>query len=167
MSEKLSSLPLSVSLPENARFYATDPTEPVPINRSRAVELSAMREILSTPRQAVFVIDGGGSVIDTGEANASLIIPTDGEFLSVTLLAGQLGSIVLDIWKSDYTNYPPNAGGSIVGANPPMITADIKSTDSLLTGWDKDIQGGDIFKVSVTSVSSIQYLTVVLEYKTH
>lgn len=47
MSEKLSALPLSTALPDNARLYAVDPAEMLPADRSRAVELHALRKILS------------------------------------------------------------------------------------------------------------------------
>src|SRR4029079_8241351 len=52
------------------------------------------------------VIDGGGAVITTG-VKGDVQIPFAGTIAAVTLLADVSGSIVIDIWKDSYANYPP------------------------------------------------------------
>ncbi len=101
-----------------------------------------------------FIVDGGGSVISTG-IKGDLEIPFDCTISEVTLLADQTGSIVLDIWKDTYANYPPTASESITASAKPTITTDIKSKDSTLTGWGLSISAGDTLRINVDSVSSI------------
>ncbi len=59
-----------------------------------------------------FVIDGGGSTISTGIAG-DIEVPFNCTIDRVTLLADQSGSIVIDIWKDTYANYPPENSESI------------------------------------------------------
>ena len=81
---------------------------------------------------------------------------------AATLLADQSGSIVVDIWKDTYANYPPTVADSITAAAKPTLSATTKSTDSTLTGWTKSIAVGDILRFNVDSATTIQRVTVVL-----
>ena len=61
------------------------------------------------------VIDGGGSTITTGVKGD---VNCDFAFTIVqwALLADQSGSIVIDIWKDTYANYPPTVADTITAA---------------------------------------------------
>jgi hypothetical protein len=111
-----------------------------------------------------FIIDGGGSAITTGQ-KGHLEIPFDCEIQRVTLLADQVGSIVIDIWKDTYANFPPTSADSICGGNKPTISSAQKYQDSTLTGWTKTINAGDILAFNVDSVSTITRLTIALKVK--
>lgn len=102
-----------------------------------------------------FTIDGGGAAIATGEYGV-VQSPFAGTINKITLLADQTGSIVIDIWKETYSNYPPTVADTIVAAAKPTISSAVKSEDSTLTGWTKSVAVGDIFKFKVDSVTSIQ-----------
>lgn len=118
----------------------------------------------ATPISAIgFGIDGGGAVIATGVAGNGLLIPFACTINAVTLLADQTGSIVVDIWKDTYANYPPTVADSICASAKPTISAALKSEDTTLTGWTKSIAAGDVLRFNVDSVSSIQRLTLVLK----
>lgn len=106
-----------------------------------------------------FVIDGGGQVITTG-IKGDLEISFDCTITKVTMLADQIGSIVVDVWKAPYANYPAVVANSIAGDALPTITTDIKSTDVALTGWNKIVKAGDIFRYNVNSVTGIQRVTL-------
>jgi len=108
------------------------------------------------------MIDGGASVITTG-FKGYLEIPFAGTIQSVTLMADQTGSIVIDIWKDTYANYPPVVGDSITASAKPTISSANKSQDSTLTGWNKTIAAGDILGFNVNSVTSIQKVTLSLK----
>ncbi|GAH61520.1 unnamed protein product, partial [marine sediment metagenome] len=83
-----------------------------------------------------FIIDGGGSAITTGQ-KGHLEIPFACTINRVTMLADQSGSIVVDIWKDTYANFPPDNADSITASAPPTITTAQKSQDSTLTGWTR------------------------------
>lgn len=108
-----------------------------------------------------FVIDGGGLVITTG-VKGDVQVPFACTITAATLLADQSGSIVVDIWKDTYANYPPTVADSITAAAKPTLSATTKSTDSTLTGWTKSIAVGDILRFNVDSATTIQRVTVVL-----
>jgi hypothetical protein len=111
-----------------------------------------------------FIIDGGGSAITTGQ-KGHLRIPFDCEIQSVTLLADQTGSIVIDIWKDTYANFPPTDADSITASAPPTISSAQKSEDTTLTGWTKTINAGDILAFNVDSITSITRVTLALKVK--
>jgi len=111
-----------------------------------------------------FVIDGGGSAITTG-IKGDLEIPFACDIQNVTMLADQTGSIVIDIWKDTYANFPPTDADSITASAVPTISAAIKSDDSTLTGWTTSITADDILRFNVDSVSTITRLTIILDVK--
>jgi len=109
-----------------------------------------------------FVIDGGGSAITTGE-KGHLQIPFACTISSVTLLADQSGSIVVDIWKDTYANFPPDDSDSITASAPPTITTATKSTDTTLTGWTTTIAVGDVLAFNVDSITTCTRCTLILK----
>src|SRR3989304_10260701 len=82
----------------------------------------------------MWVIDGGGSAIATGE-KGHLPVPFDCEIKGGHLFANQSGSIKIDIWKDIYTNFPPANADSICGGNELEISSGTKDSDLVLTGW--------------------------------
>lgn len=109
-----------------------------------------------------FIIDGGGVAITTGE-KGHLEIPFACTITRVTALADQSGSIVVDIWKDTYANFPPTNADSITAAAPPTITTAQKSQDSTLTGWTTAIAAGDILAFNVDSITTITRVTISLK----
>ena len=109
-----------------------------------------------------FIIDGGGATIttgikgDLGPFNFACTIDL------VSALADQSGSIVVDVWKDSYANFPPTDADSITSAAPITISTATKSQDSSLTGWTKTIAVGDILRFNVDSVTSLQRVTILL-----
>lgn len=110
---------------------------------------------------ASIVIDGNGAPFSTG-VKAYLQIPFNATITSVTLLAGQTGSVVVDIWKDTYANFPPTVADSICSAAKPTITSGDKYTDSTLTGWTTTINANDILAFNIDSVTNLIKLTVSL-----
>jgi len=107
------------------------------------------------------VIDGGGAVIATG-IHGDIEVPFACTISKVTGLADQSGSIVVDIWKDVYANYPPTVIDSITAAAPLTLSAAIKAQDSTLTGWTTAIAAGDTLRYNVNSAATITRLTVSL-----
>ena len=109
-----------------------------------------------------FIIDGGGSTITTG-VKGYIPIPFACTITVVRLLADQSGSIVVDVWKDTYANYPPTDADSITASAVPTITTADKSEDATLTGWTTAIAAGDILGFNVDSVTTHRRATVELE----
>ncbi len=115
-------------------------------------------------RAIIFIIDGGGSAITTGE-KGHLQIPFKCEIEKATLLADQSGSIVVDIWKDTYANFPPTVADEITNTTPPIITTAQKSEDSTLTSWSKTINAGDILAFNVNSITTIERVVLILKVR--
>lgn len=76
--------------------------------------------------------------------------------------AATSGSIVIDIWKDTYANYPPTVADTITASAKPTITTATKSEDATLTGWTTSITAGDVLGFKVDSVTSLKRVTVEL-----
>lgn len=109
-----------------------------------------------------FVVEGGGAVIATG-IKGDLLVPFACTIAKATLLADQTGSIVVNVWKDTYANFPPTVADKITASAPPTISSATKSQDATLSGWTTGIAAGDILRFNVDSVTSIQRCTLALE----
>lgn len=109
-----------------------------------------------------FIIDGGGSAITTG-IKGDITIPFGATITEWTLLADQSGSIVIDIWKDTYANYPPTIADTITASAKPTISTATKGQSSTLTGWTTSITTGDTIRFNVDSVTSITRVTLSLK----
>lgn len=107
-------------------------------------------------------LDGGGGVITTG-IKGDIEIPYACTINSVTLLADQSGSIVVDIWKDTYANFPPTNEDTITASSPPTISSATKSQDSTLTQWITSLSDGDILRYNVDSCTDITRCTLILK----
>jgi hypothetical protein len=110
------------------------------------------------------ILDGGGSTITTGYKSFTTTA-FSGEILSYTVLADRTGSIVIDVWKDTYANYPLTSGDSICSTNKVTLATGIKNTDSTLTSWTKAFAVGDNFGFNVDSVSGVQKISLTLRVK--
>ena len=110
-----------------------------------------------------YVIDGGGSAITTGIKGPGIPIDFNCTINSATILADQSGSIVVDIWKDTYANYPPTGADSICASAKPTISSGTKNQDATLTGWTTTINAGDILRFNVDSATTVTSCTVSLK----
>lgn len=108
------------------------------------------------------IIEGSGAAITTG-IKGYLEVPFNCYIDVVELLADQLGSIKIDIWKDTYANFPPLDGDTITGANEPEIDGATKYQDSTLTGWTRALTKGDVLAFNVDSCTDIERVTVTLK----
>lgn len=110
---------------------------------------------------AGITIDGAGSAITTG-IKGYIRIPYAGTITKATVLADQSGSIVIDVWKDTYANYPPTVADTIVASAKPTLSSAIKSEDSTLTGWTTSVTAGDVLGFKVDSASTLTRVTLEL-----
>jgi hypothetical protein len=107
-----------------------------------------------------FTIGDGTNVISTGVVGA-VRIPYGCTITGATTLAPlQSGSIVVDLWKDTYANFPPIDADSITASAPPTISADQKAQNTTLTGWNTTVTAGDIIIANVDSVTSLTQVLV-------
>lgn len=133
-----------------------------PANGIEVFGTSAQMTAAQRTRTIVFMIDGGGAAITAG-LKGFLPIDVACTIQSVTALGDQTGSIVVDIWKDTYANFPPTDADSITASAPVTISSGVKSQDSTLTGWNKTIAAGDVLGWNVDSASAITRATIALK----
>ena len=108
-----------------------------------------------------FIIDGGGSAITTGE-KGYLEIPFAMTITGWTILADQSGSIVVDVWKDIYANFPPTVADTIAGTEKPTLASVQKNQDLTLTTWTTAITAGDILAFNVDSITTCQRVVLAI-----
>lgn len=107
-------------------------------------------------------IDGAGSAITTG-VKGYITIPYDCEIVGWTILADQSGSIVVDVWKDTYANFPPTSGDSIAGTEKPTLSSAQKNEDNDLTSWTTSVSSGDVIAFNVDSASGVERVNLTLK----
>lgn len=107
------------------------------------------------------VIDGEGSLITTG-VKGDIYVARDCLITAATLLADQSGSIVIDVWKDVYANFPPTNTDSITGGNEPELSTATHSQDTTLSGWTTTVDAGDVLRFNVDSATTVTRVTLAL-----
>ena len=106
----------------------------------------------------IFAVAGPG-------ARADVQFPYRCRLTSVTLLADQIGSVVVDLWKDTFANFPPTVTDTICAAAKPTLSSQQKYVDSGLDGWTTNVNAGDTIRVNVDSTSGITRLCVALKFE--
>ncbi len=109
-----------------------------------------------------FIFDGVGSTLTTG-VKGDWEVPFACTIQQVTVLGDQSGSIVIDIWKDTYANFPPTDADSITASAPPTVSAAVKSQDATLTGWTTSLAAGDTLRFNIDSVSNFTRVTLSMK----
>lgn len=105
------------------------------------------------------VLDGSGSVIGTG-IKLDLPVPYNGTITGWDIYSDTSGSIVVDLWKDTYANYPPTLADTITGANKPTLSSATKNTASGLS-WA--VTQGDVIRVNVDSATTVTRVLIALK----
>lgn len=108
-----------------------------------------------------FGIDGGGGVITTG-IKGDLEVPFTCTITGWTIMLDQSGSIVIDIWKDTYANYPPTVADTITASAKPTVTSATKGQNLAPSGWTTAVTAGDILRFNVDSITSATRATLVI-----
>lgn len=120
---------------------------------------SQVASFVSNTRTLNFVIDGGGSAITTGKKG---VIVLDGDYTVTgwTIIADQSGSIVVDVNRATYANFPTTA--SIAGSELPTLSTAQKAEDLTLSSWTTSLSARDVLEFEVDSVTTVTRVTVAL-----
>jgi hypothetical protein len=106
-----------------------------------------------------FVIDGGGSVITTG-IKGHVVINTNFTVTGWTVIGDQSGSIVVDVKRATFTNFPTTT--SIAGTEKPTLSSAQKAQDLTLTSWTTTLSADDVLEFVVDSVTTLERVTIAL-----
>lgn len=107
--------------------------------------------------------DGSGSVLTTGAKKVYATVPFDGTIAAAQILADQSGSVVIDVWKDTYANFPPTVADTITASAKPTLSAAQKSRDTTLTGWTTAVTAGDTLEFNIDSVATVTKVILTLE----
>lgn len=135
--------------------------QPLAANLTNLGALATDPRIVGIP----FVMNNGTVVLATGVQPGNIVVPFNCVIVDWTVLLDQSGSIVVDIWKDTYANYPPVVGDSITASAKPTVTAATKGQSSTLTGWTTTITAGDTLRFNIDSVTSALNATLNLKVR--
>lgn len=111
------------------------------------------------------VIDGQGGVIATG-GYGPVISHKAGTITGWTILeisdTPNSGSIVVDVWKDTYANFPPTVADTIAGTEKPTLSTQTKNQDLTLTTWTTSVAAGDMFKFKVESATGVYKILIII-----
>jgi hypothetical protein len=124
----------------------------------------AASRLVTTASPIELVVSMGGSSLSTGIVKGvDVHCEFAGTIIGWTLLGDQSGSLVVDIWKDTYANYPPTNADSITASAKPTISTATKGQSSTLSGWTTSFSAGDVLRFNVDSVTSITAATLILK----
>jgi len=81
------------------------------------------------------------------------------------VVSKESGSIVIDVWKDTYANFPPTDADTITASAPPTLSSAAKAEDTDLTGWTVALAKGDWLAFNVDSVTTCTLVTLSLTGK--
>lgn len=145
------------------------PLDAVQIQGNFAATWSDINNILQSPNQKpngairgiYTTIDGGGSAILTG-LKGFLYIPYSATITAWTLMADQVGSTVIDVWKVPYASFPPNSGNTIAGTQLPTLSSAQNAQNNNLNTWTTSVNAGDVLAFNVNSASTVTRVNMTL-----
>jgi hypothetical protein len=149
--------PLQDFVVSNSHIIFTN--APAPTDNVFIIALATTADLTRTIN---YVVDSGSFSMLSGN-KGSVTLDVSGIIESLTIFSDQTGDLILDIKKSNYTNFPNFT--SIVGGTYPQLSNSRKIKDDVLNNWDTSVLSGDIFTFDVIAVNNIQRFLVSLKLK--
>lgn len=102
-----------------------------------------------------FGIDGGGSVITTGQ-QGTIEVPYNFDIIRWTILADQSGSANIDMWSRDYSTTLPTPANSVTGNIGMTLSTAAANQSTAISNWRMTrINAGNVITFNVQSASTI------------
>ena len=167
---EINQLPLATAVSAQNDFVAVDHSNGDGTYTTKKAVLSQVAGLspVQTATSLEIVLKANvGYNLNTGLAGY-MIAPYGGVINGATLVSNTSGSVVIDIWKCNSSQFDasvthPVAADSICGSSKPTLTSSVIHKDSTLSGWTTAFTGGDIFAFHVDSTSgSIAQITLSL-----
>ena len=112
-----------------------------------------------------FIIDGGGSAITAG-IKGDIMVPFNCSVLGWDIVADASGSIVVDIWKDTYANFPPTVADTITGTEKPTLSSAQKNQDTSLSSWTTTLNRNEWLRFNVEATpATVTRVTVAIRVK--
>lgn len=111
--------------------------------------------------QITCVFDGMGAAL-VANSKVYFVAPYAMTIQGWTLVADQSGSLVIDVWKDTYANFPPTSGDSIAGTEKPTLSAAAKNQDNTLSTWTASVAAGDTLIFNIDSATTVEKATLLL-----
>ena len=124
------------------------------------VFIVALQYTADLTRTVNFIVDSGSSDMNTG-LKGSLTLDVTGTIEHVQIVSDQVGSVQVEIKKSDYSSFPTTS--SITNNQYVSISNGQIVRDDTLNNWDNIIRSGDILQFEVISVSNIRRFLISLK----
>jgi hypothetical protein len=122
----------------------------------QSVKAYVDNQIAAIPGAINVSIGDGVYPIEAGVI-AYLHVPAAQTITGWTILADVSGSIVVDVWKDSYANFPPTVADTIAGANKPTLSSAQKNQVGSLS-WA--ITAGDVLAFKVDSASTVTRVSI-------
>ncbi|MEO7176107.1 MAG: hypothetical protein ABI002_09975, partial [Saprospiraceae bacterium] len=106
-----------------------------------------------------FIIGDGIAVITTGVA-LDFVWPCNATITGWQIVSTLTGSVVLDVWKDSYANFPPVVGDTIAGSEKPTLSSAVKNQDLTLSSFSTSVTAQDNWRLNVDSASTLKRITV-------
>lgn len=131
------------------------------LDDTSAVAVLTTLGIKSTTLQIPF--SGGGADIAAG-FKLPVQVPWDVTVTGWRLVSmSGAGSLVIDIWKDTFANFPPDVSNTVTGTEKPTLSSAETAEDLNLTTWtDVSWDAGEWVVFNVDSCTGVQFATLVL-----
>jgi hypothetical protein len=146
------------STPSNGQLYTENGVTYVYSTTTTAWE----KVTPTTTGVIAFGIDGGGSVLTTGQ-KGTIEVPYNFDIIRWTIMADQAGSANIDMWSRDYSTTLPTAANSVTGNLGMTLSTASANQSSDIGNWRMTrINAGNVITFNVQSVSTITRVVVSL-----
>ena len=130
------------------------PNSPNGLSYSTSTHLFSALSAPATQLHSVsFVIDGGGSVISTGDAKVYPTADFACTINRIDISADQSGSATVDVWKA--AGAIPTSGNKISASAPLTLSSAQLAQNGLLAGWTLTVSVGDVFGFNVATATTV------------
>lgn len=128
-----------------------------------ADKLDGLHATSFTKTAITFTLPDEGAAISTGiKGKAGFRVPFACTITGWYLTADASGSLVIDIWKDTYGNFPPTSADTITASAKPTLSSAIKAYSTTLTGWTTSIAEGDYLIINVVSCTTCKEASLSL-----
>lgn len=87
-------------------------------------------------------------------------VPFDFTVQGWRIMGDVSGSVSIDAWIDVFSNGQPTNADSVTASATPSVTTAISNSSTTLTGWDTTWTRGDMLKVVIESLTTMQQVTI-------
>ena len=116
------------------------------------------KQIKNAPSKTLTLVLASTAILTVGsKPQARVVSNFSGKIKRWTVLSDVNATAIIDVLKSTDGSTPI---ASIAASAKPSISNQITNESEILTGWDVDVEKGDIFQMEIESNNAAKYLAV-------